>query len=680
MTTITATGTGFVGTPAGATSVDVEAWAGGGSSDGTHGGGGGGYAGSFGLAVVGGTTTIFYSVGAGGAGGGHVGNASWIRVGTNSTPTLSSQGAAANPGSAGTSASALGGSTTGAVGSVLWAGGNGDSASLGNGGGGAGSGGAGGNGSSVTSAGGTGGIDDGRGGGAGGDGGPNQGGAPSAPSGGAGKSVSAVGGNGQVRYTFHIPNTGTLAATETADAVNIHATAVDLGTLAASEVADAGGLIAAAISSGTLAVSETADTTLFITAAPDLAALATTETGDAGGFVAAQSGFGTVVATEVADAGGFLLSTIASGALEVSETGDAGGFVATEIASGTLAATETADAAAFTVAPPALVLAATEAADAGSFFALAGASGILGATEAADTGAVAALAGAFGALVGTEAGDAAAFSFISLPIAHAALAASEAPDFATIRADITGVTLGDVENFRRRLRRLMPGSWFPNPSTILWGTLSGFAHVASSTYSLLKYAKQQTRMATTTDAFLDIAAQDYTGPRIQRRPGEGDTNFRDRIVGEALRVRNTRTAIEVALMQLTGRPAQIFEPWNTADTGALNKSIFLTGKGPFAGIGCVGSRDMPYTIFVNAYRPLSPEQLTSLDPRLVALYLSGSWPFPGVATVETVGRWAIPYAIFLPTDTNLTVSDADIYSMVSSVKAAGIKAWVRIQN
>ena len=196
-------------------------------------------------------------------------------------------------------------------------------------------------------------------------------------------------------------------------------------------------------------------------------------------------------------------------------------------------------------------------------------------------------------------------------------------------------------DFVARLRKLLPASWFPqgniaeNPYPKLAGLLSGFANVAYQAYVNLVYAKAQTRMATTTDAFLDIASVDYCGARLPRNAGETDAAFRERITNEALRIRNTRQAIVTALMQTTGRVPQIFEPWNTGDCGALDYSIALAG-GPFAGVGCCGDDTSPYQLFVNAYRPLSTS--------------------------------------------GFVASDAQIYAMVANCTAGGVIAWTNIQN
>lgn len=199
---------------------------------------------------------------------------------------------------------------------------------------------------------------------------------------------------------------------------------------------------------------------------------------------------------------------------------------------------------------------------------------------------------------------------------------------------------GDQPDFVTRLRNLFPSSWFPTPLTVrsltLFGFITGAANQFAAIYSMLVYAKAQQRMQTTSDAFLEIAAVDYTDMRIQRRVGEGDTSFRERIVEEVLRLRNTRQAIFVALTELTGRPPQIFLPANTADGGALDVGTLACDVAGCVGTGFDEATSIPFAYFVNAYRPLS-----------------GS---------------------------GITIADSEIYAMVNDVTAAGITAWVNIQN
>jgi hypothetical protein len=196
------------------------------------------------------------------------------------------------------------------------------------------------------------------------------------------------------------------------------------------------------------------------------------------------------------------------------------------------------------------------------------------------------------------------------------------------------MALGDAEDFRIRLRKLIPFSWFPRPAQILWGLLTGAANVFSAAYAQVKYAKTQTRLATMSDAFLDIAAMDYCGARLPRNPGESDNYYRQRIGMEVLRLRNTRQSVLVAIIELTGRVPQIFEPWNTNDTAAWDVSPW--GGDPFTAKAYWGDTSLPYQFFVNAFRPL---------------------PASG-----------------------FVASDAQIYAAIAAVTMGGVTAWTSIQN
>ena len=196
---------------------------------------------------------------------------------------------------------------------------------------------------------------------------------------------------------------------------------------------------------------------------------------------------------------------------------------------------------------------------------------------------------------------------------------------------------GDQQDFIARFRALLPSSGFPqgplsqNPYPVLAGLLAGAANAFAEIYSLIRYAKAQTRMATVSDAFLDLAAMDYVGARVQRRPSETDSSFRERITNEVIRIRNTRQSIIIALTQLTTRPPIVYEPWNTNDTGAYGFAYY--GGGPFPGIGCYGSMGLPFTIFVQAFRPIT-----------------------------------------------FSIPDSEIYAAVNSVRAAGVTVYLSLSN
>lgn len=143
VTLVTSSGAGSVTAPAGYSKVTCHAIGGGGNGFGNNttnnraGGGGGTYAMSDpNIAVTGGSTVVYYSVGTAAAD-------SWVNVGTNSAPTLQSAGCVAKKGGNASSGTAGTGVTTGFVGSRAFAGGTGTTGNNSVGGGGAGSGSAG---------------------------------------------------------------------------------------------------------------------------------------------------------------------------------------------------------------------------------------------------------------------------------------------------------------------------------------------------------------------------------------------------------------------------------------------------------------------------------------------------------------------------------------------------------
>ena len=138
VTVIVTAGAGNIVTPVGYTKVTVEAIGGGGNGFGSNttsnraSGGGGRYAISNSkISVTGGTTIVYYSVGA-------ANNQSWVNVGTNAAPTLASTGCLAPPGSNATSGVAGSGAIGTPIGALSRNGGNGATGNNSAGGGGAG--------------------------------------------------------------------------------------------------------------------------------------------------------------------------------------------------------------------------------------------------------------------------------------------------------------------------------------------------------------------------------------------------------------------------------------------------------------------------------------------------------------------------------------------------------------
>lgn len=157
---------------------------------------------------------------------------------------------------------------------------------------------------------------------------------------------------------------------------------------------------------------------------------------------------------------------------------------------------------------------------------------------------------------------------------------------------------GDPNDMRARLRALLPRGWFADEAPVLAALLAGLASVWSWSYGLLDYVARQTRIATASDGWLDLIADDYGGAAWARQAGETDDAFRSRIRRNLVRLRGTRQALIDNVTALTGRAPIIFEPAFPPDTGGLN----TTGLG-WNTLGGWASLTLPYQCFVVAYRP-----------------------------------------------------------------------------
>ena len=187
---------------------------------------------------------------------------------------------------------------------------------------------------------------------------------------------------------------------------------------------------------------------------------------------------------------------------------------------------------------------------------------------------------------------------------------------------------GDQNDIVGRLKALLP-RWFSDSASLLSATLQGYASAAAFVYSLYAYAKQQTRIATATDGWLDMIAGDFFGSGLPRKAGQSDGSYRTSIQINLLRERGTRPGLEKVVQDITGIKPTVVEPMRALDTG---------GYGIRCGYGVAGAYRpavaMPYVTFVKVYRP----------------------------TVAS----------------GLSVSDADIYAAIDAVRPAGTVAWVCI--
>lgn len=217
---------------------------------------------------------------------------------------------------------------------------------------------------------------------------------------------------------------------------------------------------------------------------------------------------------------------------------------------------------------------------------------------------------------------------------------------------------GDQSDILQRLKATLP-RWFGDSTPILDALLQGLAWAGSFVYSLISYARLQTRIKTATDGWLDMIAADFFGSFLSRAANQSDASFRARIIINLFRERATRGGVIKVLQDLTGRTPLVFEPQRPMDTGAY--SAPNSGYGMAGGYG---SLLLPCQAFVTALRP------TGTGIPLVAGYGISTGGYGVASRAELASMDMIQGA----------VTDADIYAAIDSVKPAGTTLWTRITS
>lgn len=282
-----------------------------------------------------------------------------------------------------------------------------------------------------------------------------------------------------------------------------------------------------------------------------------------------------------------------------------------------------------------------------------------------------------------------------------------------------------------RLRALLP-TWFADDGKILDALLSGIAFHLIFVRAFIAYSKLQTRVATATGAFLDLAAFDFFRNRISRRRDEADGTYSKRIRREVLRPRATRDAIIQAVTDLTGTAPDVFEPFNPGDCGGYGVGTLAYGGvvvsvptlGGYAsplggygggaicygtpsgggvtggGSGRYGSLSLPNQIFLTVHRPAGAFPNLGLCGGYGTGFLAYSGGMDGAPAPAGLrdghsgyGVGAASYGLppppyghitgagsYLSAPDLVSISDAEIYSTIADVTAAGVVAWTCIQG
>ena len=222
---------------------------------------------------------------------------------------------------------------------------------------------------------------------------------------------------------------------------------------------------------------------------------------------------------------------------------------------------------------------------------------------------------------------------------------------------------GDKTDMVARLKAVLPSSWFKNQTPIKNALLAAPGWMFARGHALLGYVKQQGRVATASDVFLDIAAHDYTGTRVTRRLQETDDSLRTRLQAALLPDAGTRAALAARLKQLTGTVPAIFEPTQPMDTGAYGYGGL--GYNAAGGYGCLA---LSFQAFVSVKRPVFQGV-----PNWGGYNGNASTPAyaPGGYGLGLMAYSSIAQAFD-------GVTDAEIYQSIAAVQAAGVTVWAKI--
>ncbi len=158
----------------------------------------------------------------------------------------------------------------------------------------------------------------------------------------------------------------------------------------------------------------------------------------------------------------------------------------------------------------------------------------------------------------------------------------------------TGATPQSLSIQNRVTMLLQQLQWWSNPAPVRDAIIGGLSDAFGWAYSLVDYAKQQTRLATSTSFFIDLWAYDYLALTCQRVSGEPDPAYATRISSTVTQVRGSRPGMVEAITILTGIPPIIFEPFNGGDTGGWNIACGWDVAGGW------GSAILPCQVFIIA--------------------------------------------------------------------------------
>lgn len=230
------------------------------------------------------------------------------------------------------------------------------------------------------------------------------------------------------------------------------------------------------------------------------------------------------------------------------------------------------------------------------------------------------------------------------------------------------MAVGDPNDILKDVVSVLPPGWFTE-SGASTGTaqsktpirdmvLAGVASVGSWAYSLFQGVQGQTRIATATGGWLDIASTDLFAGALPRVAGESDAAFRARIKANLFAKADTRAAIQNALAVLTGKPVRMMEPWAPADTAVWDRAYYDVDTA--AAPGQYADASMRYQGFIQCVLPA----------------VTGPNSIPIGSTLDGLGFYdSSSYGWDAPSPA--LAGATLIYNLVNRLKVYGTKIWVQ---
>lgn len=223
------------------------------------------------------------------------------------------------------------------------------------------------------------------------------------------------------------------------------------------------------------------------------------------------------------------------------------------------------------------------------------------------------------------------------------------------------MTTGSPDDIVQRVKRVIPRKWWLWVAPIRDAIIGGLSDIAAWSYNLIAYARAQSRLSTSYGIWLDIFAFDFVGHFLIRNGAQDDT-FRRIIRSTILQERVTRPGMVNAITMLTSNAPVIFEPWNTADTGAytgLPGTPRYGSMGYNVGHGGYGNMNLPAQAFITIIRG------AGAGVPGVSGYGNNISGY-GIGAIEYVGK----------TSELSGITDPIIFDLINKTKPTGTTIWV----